>query len=564
VKRPPGVPESEADQRFFLERMLSDTGFFCRHVLGMDTDRDEHGNATGEVGKGGVRDYGPHQELVSILDDESIKEMVILAPRYSYKSSIAQGFVLRNILAHPDISILMFMHDEDMAIDRCRGIRDTLKKNPIIQWFFGDLEGPSWTQESFVTAWRKDTTLQSPTLWVATPDQGATGGRPNIVLFDDIVSDKNFKTELGLKKGRQCVEHSIPLASRGARYIDIGTPWHPADAHHWCMDRGWKRFTHLDSGFEVVEQDGALALLGEARWPNLSREHLMSIIKKGMTFPFFMSQFQLKVVSGVTQNFARSQFKPEVWRLDEHQDLSGFLLTDIAPSGSETSDLNVLMYVGLDERNHLYILDVEIGHWRMMEFCDRYLNMLQRWQSKVNHRREMWEKTLNYHSYAQWIGVRAKERNIRISIHCEQRNQTVLPKDDRIKGLTVRFQSGEINVMDTVPRMWQDDTKQRLLWDPDSAEDGEGKSMPGGDLVEQFVRWPYHSKKDLPDTLSLIDAMDKQTQARVCSWARPSRHRISDAVQRKKVRETRSNSPLRDGAPQRLGSAERFYGRVSR
>lgn len=108
---PAGTPE----RTWFIRQMLTDTGFFCRNVLGMHTDRDDKGNATSDIGKGGVRDWGPHQEFIQFIDDDSIKESVILAPRFSYKSSMVQGFILRKILAHPNIAILLYMHDLDLA-----------------------------------------------------------------------------------------------------------------------------------------------------------------------------------------------------------------------------------------------------------------------------------------------------------------------------------------------------------------------------------------------------------------------------------------------------------------
>lgn len=570
MRVPDGVPKDDEGQRFFLKRMLTDTGFFCRNVLQMHTDRNQlTGEVASEVGKGGIRDYGPHQEFVSFLDDEKRKTCVLMAPRYSYKSSIVQGFILRNILARPNISILMFMHKEEMATKRCRGIRDILEQNEIIRFFFGDLKGPSWTQGSFVTSLRTDMTLQSPTLWAASPEKSVTGGRPNLVVFDDIVDEVGWKTEVGLKRPRECVSQSLALAARDTRYIDVGTPYHPGDAHHWCLDAGWDRLI-LNSGLDVVEDENkVLRVQGEARWPNLPTDFLQGHLDRGMEFQFFMSQFQLQVVSGLKQKFQRTHFHPCAWRDDEHQDLSGYLLTDIAPSGSEGGDLNVLMYVGFDERNRVYLLDLQMGFWLMYEFCERAVSMLQKWQAKVNHRRELWEKSLSFHGYQQHMHVLAKQKHVRLDSYVENRNQTVLPKDERISSLGARFQTGEVNVMDTLPRTWNAGTQTRSLWMPEDPEchDDAGRPLPGGDLVEQFIRFPHHTKKDIPDTLSLINSIDKATQALVCSWARPSHHRISDAVRRKRVREpARSNATdqNRDGSEPRLGSADRFYARQRR
>lgn len=554
MKLPPiSQPEERA---YFIHQALTDTGFFCRHVLGMDTDRDSNGNAVSEIGKGGVRDYGPHKELVAFLDDDSNKNCVILAPRYSYKSSIVLGFILRNILAHPNISILLFMHETAMATERCAKMREILTGNETIREMFGDVTGPKWTANSFTTSLRTDLTLQSPTLWVASPQKAVTGGRPNIVIFDDIVSETSYKTEAGLKKARQCVEASLTLGSRGARYIDVGTPYHPGDAHHWCMDAGWKRLTHLDIGCNLVtREDRSLDLEGEPRWPNLSLEHLRGYLRKGMQFPMFMSQFMLKVVAGFAEAFHRTQFRPIKWR-DDMADLTGYLLTDTAPAGDPKGDMNVLMYVGIDEKQRLYVLDLECGYWKMYEFVDRYLAMLQRWQAKVNHRLEMWEKGHNYHSYFQHIQIKGREKAVRLQTHAEMRNSGAISKDNRIAGLQARFQMHEVFIVDTVPKTWNAGTEVRVLWDPEGEEDVKtGAKLPGGDLVEQFVRFPHHSKKDIPDAMALVDAIDKQTQHRVCFFVRPARRRIADAVERKPVNRTQGQKSY--------GSGSRFYDRIN-
>lgn len=551
-------PVSRPEEReFFIRRMLTDTGFFCRNVLDMDTDRDANGNALTEVGKGGVRDWGPHKELTTFLDDDSKKTSVIMAPRYSYKSSIIQGFIMRKILAHPNIAIVLYMHDQDMAKERCAKMRDQLLTNPIIKEVFGDLKGPRWAMASFTTSLRTDKTIQQPTLTVASPQRSVTGGRFNIILFDDIVSETNYLTENGRKKSIHCMETSLNLRARGTRYIDVGTPYHPGDAHHWALDAGWDRLTHLDVGCELVtKEDKTLDLKGEARWPNLSIDFLRTYLKDGMSFPIFMSQFKLKVVSGFNQAFERHHFQPESWKA-EHETLTGYLLCDVAPSGSTKGDFNALIYVGICERNRVHVLDVQVGHWKMYEFCENYLTMLQKWSGRVTHRTELWEESPSFHSYTQHLRIRGRERGVRISIEAQKRNQNEKGKDDRIAGLQYRFQALEVFIMDTVPRVWTSGTEVRTLWEPEDVDDGEGGFLPGGDLVEWFIRFPHHLKKDVPDCLALVDAIDRKTQAPICYYVKPSRHRVPERVMRK---------PAGKSQRSRLstGSATRFYERYSR
>lgn len=545
---PPRSRETEREE--FLRRALSDTGFLARNVLGMDTDRDERGNPIGTPGNGGIRSYGPHQEMVEFLDSSPYSHRVLLAPRYSYKSSLIQAFIIRKILAHPNISILLFMHEQSIAETRCRLIRNTLANNPVIKELFGNLVGPSWQQASFITSLRTDTTLQSPTLWVASPQKIPTGGRPNLVIFDDVVSDQNFRTERSRGRVIECFERSLSLGSRGEVYIDVGTPYHDKDGHQWCLDAGWHGLTHLDIGFDVVTNpDGTLSLEGEGRWPHLSKEFLERKLRSGMTFQTFMSQFKLRVVGGLNEAFARHQFQPIQWN-EKMQGLTGYLLTDVAPSGNPDGALNVLLYVGVDERDNLYMLDCEIGFWKMYEFVDRYLLMLQRWQHKVNHRLEMWEHGLAYLSYHQHILIEARKRNVRVRFVADRRNQSAQSKDVRIASTQGRFQASQVFVVSTMPRTWQAEQGPKTLWDPEGHIDTTGARLPGGELVQQFVRFPHHPRKDIPDAFSLVNALDKETQRRVVCYAKPANSGVPESVQRRLIYEETNDQG---------GSTSRFY-----
>jgi hypothetical protein len=552
--------EGSPEREHVIRRMLSDTGFFARFVLGMDTDRDEYGNAFSDVGKGGIRDTGPHQEVIEFLDDESSNHRMLWAPRAAYKSSMLRAYIMRKIVAHPNISILIYWETDDIAKRRLLEIREELERNPILRELFPNMRGRLWKQDQFITGLRTDKASDSPTLFAGSPRKIPVGARPNEIIWDDIVTENDLG-ELALQRGRRCVERSLPLGAKGCRHTFVGTPKHFADAGHWLLELpGWKKLVHLDVGFDIkVNDDKSLSLAGTGRWPHLNRERIEPLLRGGVSFPTFMSEYKLQVVSGSHQRFHRHQFQP-INLGERMRDLTGYLLTDIAQGtapgaiSKERSNgaLNVLLYVGVDERNRVYMLDCEVGRWQMLEFCERYLNMLERWSAKVNHRVEVWEQVHSNTAYAQFLAIKAKERGRRASIAWQQRNVSEPSKDARINATQVRFQAMEVFVSSTMPRTWNDETTVRTLWDPDGYTDVvKGLKLPGGDLVEQFIRHPHHPLKDIPDAFALIDSVDRETGERVCFWMRPSRLAVSPDQARAPI----SNQ-------QRRGASDRFYGRL--
>lgn len=548
------LPQDPAERAHFCERALSDTGYFARNVLGMDTDRDKDGNANSAAGEGGVRPYGPHKEMVDFFDDDTKETTVLWAPRYSYKSSVVKAYITRMVLAHPNISILLYMHDYEEAEERSAQIRDSLLENETIVDMFGPLKGSVWQRKRWTTSMRADKSNQQPTLTIASPRKAKAGGRFNIIIFDDIVPETAPESEALRKEGIRCVERSLNLKARGTLFKQIGTPYHTEDANHWTVNAGWDACIHLDAGCEVVKkEDGTLGLEGETRWPNLPKTFLEWYLKKGMTYELFMSQFMLKVVTGMTEAFERTQFQPISWRECKKRNLTGYLLNDKAPSGSDRGDFNVLAYVGIDERQRVHLLDLQIGHWKMYEFCEKYLEMLDKWSGQVTHRCEVWEEDPSYHSYKQHLEITGRARGRSIRVENQKRNQHEKSKRDRIAGLALRFQSLEFFVCDTVPHLWNTGKDLLPLWEPEGhVERGSDLRLPSGDLVTWFTQFPGHPKKDVPDCLALVDAINRATQTRVCYWVRPSNIGVP---------ETQMRAPAKSAEARARGSAQRFYDR---
>lgn len=555
------LPRDPEQRAHLIEQILSDTGVFCRVVLGMDTDRDQHGNCTSEIGKGGVRNYGPHQEVIDFLDDWSKQHPFkqLECPRYAYKSSMVKGLILRAILAFPNIAILLVMASKKDAEDRIAEIKRDLEENPIIQELFPGLECDG-SKYSFTTSLRSDRTVLSPTLMGASPQKIPVGGRFNLIVGDDVADDNNTRTAEGLEKGIQTMQRCLFLRARDTIVLNVGTPRDDGDLNAWIKDQpGWKKCTHLDIGFDVVERDDkTLDLEGEPRWENLGRDFLLSQLRGGVPYSEFMAQYKLRVVTSLSAAFKREQFQGFNFKEEEHSRLTGYLLTDVATSLDADACLNVLMEVGIDHRRHIFILDLEVGRWTMHEFVHRMLNMRARWSGRVNHQAELMETTHATGGYASMLGISAGQRGEKLNLVKVKRNAASKSKDIRILNCQGLFQGREVHVNNALSgRKWMYDADERLLWDPQGFNDPTEKTkLPAGDLVEQFVRFRPDGKglKDIPDTFAMVLEQDEHGQP-LCFWRRPSHLAApADTVRRK----------VKNAGPQTSGYTTRFYNRLAR
>lgn len=523
------VPTDPEQRELFIQQISSDTGAFCRLVLGMDTDRDQRGNATSGIGEGGVRAWGPHQEVISFMDDWNPERPFkhLMCPRFAYKSSMVEGLICRAILFYPNICILLMMANKEDAAHRVSVIKDILANNEVIRDLFPDLELRG-SKYAFTSSLRDNLTLQSPTLRAGSPQNVPTGGRYNLIVFDDLADDINTRTEEGLRKGIETAKAAIFLRGTDAIVLNVATPRHDGDVSAWLNEEeGWDKCTHLDVGFDLVQNSsGKLEWVGENQiWPHLTKKFLNTQIQGlGGDYGMLMAQYKLRVVAGLHSAFKRTHFQGINWRADM-KSMTGYLLTDVATSLSKDSCLNVLMYVGINERNHVVILDLQIGRWEMMNFCDRFMKMRAYWATKVNHHAELMEVTSANQGYNAYLRQMARDQNVRLNIIHIARNSSAKNKDMRILGTQVRFQAKEVFVLNDLAArttILNDDVKQ--LWSPDGHQEvGSNARLPDGELVMQFIRHPFHKLKDIPDTFALVDEIDRETGRLVCFYRQPSK-----------------------------------------
>lgn len=534
------IPKGEQAQEF-IRRMLSDTGFLARNVLGMNKDGDD-----GEPGKGGVRTYGPHQDMVANIDDEDKRLVICLMPRNSYKSSIVRARIIREILSNPNCSILLCMHDLEKAKERVAKIKEDLINNEIIKELFGDLKGPVWKADRFITSLRSsDSNIQDPTLLCCSRDALPTGGHYHLIILDDIIDDQGVRTEGGVANSVRALRYIMPLRLITGQFrgkiIDVGTLYDESDVHHFILEQpGWHKVKH-EIGYELHElPDGRLELIGEnPGFPYLTKEFLEEQLSV-MGFNVWMSQYKNRVIGAQQAAFKRDQFQAMNWS-DKMREFTGYLLTDVATSDKEEACRSVLIYVGLDEQLKMYILDLQIGHWQIGEFIEKFFQMRSKWATKVCHQAEVMEQAPQNLTYRSFMDKKARELGTHLNLIQPQRNlKGTSNKGMRILRLQPRFMAREVFVVNTVPKTYIDLGKIKELWNPDGYVN-EGITQPSGRLVDEFIR--FHPNKrsdvDIPDALAQIDEVDTRTGERLCFYRKPSSKILTQENQRVKLQNRR-------------------------
>jgi len=145
------------------------------------------------------------------------KRTLYLAPRYTFKTSIAIAFIVYLILRFPDISISIYRATQQHSKDMLKAIQEILQRNAEILATFGDLSAgsPLWTTLKFTVNTRTRAGIVDPTVQCFGLKGSMTGTHPDFVLMDDIVTDVNCDSVVEMQKAANLIDSAKPVLPLG-------------------------------------------------------------------------------------------------------------------------------------------------------------------------------------------------------------------------------------------------------------------------------------------------------------------------------------------------------------
>jgi predicted phage terminase large subunit-like protein len=172
--------------------------------------------------------------IPDFVEKKGQKRELYLAPRYTYKTSIAIAFVVYLILRFPDISIAIYRASRTLAKDMLAAIQEILTRNPEILSTFGDLSAgsPLWTTFKLTVNTRTRQGVVDPTLTVSGLKSSMAGSHPDFVLMDDLVTEVNCDSIVEMDKARRLVDSAFPVLPLGwGSLLITGTAWSAIDVY---------------------------------------------------------------------------------------------------------------------------------------------------------------------------------------------------------------------------------------------------------------------------------------------------------------------------------------------
>lgn len=170
-----------------------------------------------------------HQEIFSILDDDSIQLAAIAAPRGFGKTSIVNlSYPAKKILFREKKFIVPISCTATQAVMQAENLKRELVQNPIIVELFGNLKSDSWSKECWITS----TGVMVLPRGAGQQVRGILHEhyRPDLIVCDDLEDAESVMNEELRKKRKEWffadVCNAINRAKKDWKIVVIGTILH--------------------------------------------------------------------------------------------------------------------------------------------------------------------------------------------------------------------------------------------------------------------------------------------------------------------------------------------------
>lgn len=277
--------------------------FFLKNVLGYK-DLDEHL-------------HGDICEILARKDGE--KRFLFLLPRGHLKSScVTIGYPMWRAIQNPERTFSIFNETEELPLEFMREVREHFEDNPVLKKHWGHLV-PTGTNR----VWRSDAIKlvrnrieRTPTIAASSINKATAGRHPDVMICDDIVSDRTVNTEDGIRKTlsrfrelQALLNPPSPTDHVVGTLIVIGTRWHWNDLYSYIIDN----LSH----YLVMKR--AAVEHGKVIFPQKFTHDILAEKRETMGEWVFSAQYMNEPVDSETALFTQAMLKRATWRGDRRR-----------------------------------------------------------------------------------------------------------------------------------------------------------------------------------------------------------------------------------------------------
>jgi phage terminase large subunit-like protein len=453
---------------------------YLSKVLGYDFVEDTHNEL--------FANYLQIKPGVPLLEQDTVKDRMVLWSRGHYKTSSIVVEAIQLILNFPDIRILLMQG----TVKNTMGLLKEIKSH-----FIGEFHGsrlsevfPEFcaeklgTRQYFTVPARIRKGLKEATVTVASPKTVKAGQHYDAGFFDDLVNEQNYRNPTLVQKAIDDFNHYTPLIDPGYYKYVTGTRYVFGDLYEWIITKSEETKSWAISVKQcwTVNPDGSRTILfpqcksKDGRTIGFTLEMLEKIQKEDPEM--FSAQYLNQPAAADRQRFSEIQMLAQL-RIADHPEYPVanpmVLFIDLAASRQRYSDHSVILAGRADRLGRVWVADMRGNKYASLELAEAVMEMTMIHRpSKV-----LIEGTSAGKFFVDYLKVIAAQKNMFLPLDFIKVDTRDGAKEMRISALEGELKNNRLFFLFGLPN-----------WDR---------------LLKEFVNYyPGRRHDDYPDTVALM------------------------------------------------------------
>lgn len=296
--------------------------------------------------------------------------------RGHYKSTIITfAGTIQDLLVDPEITVGIFSYAQTTARKFLAQIMGELQRNetlkvcfPDVLWWKPETEAPRWSIDKGLVVKRqsnpKEATVEAWGLVEGQP----TGVHFKVLLFDDLIEQRNVTNPEQIKKATEAWELSDNLGvGPGTIKRYVGTRYALGDTYQTMIDRKVVKprlYPATDNGRE----EGKPVFWDQKTWDEKRKTQRSTLAAQLLQNP----------AAGKQAMFEAAWFRPYEIR---PATLNVYIMADPSRGRTVRSDRTAIVVLGIDAQGNKYLLDGYRHRMKLSERWEHLLQLHQKWRN---------------------------------------------------------------------------------------------------------------------------------------------------------------------------------------
>ena len=291
--------------------------------------------------------------------------------RWHYKSTIITfGGCIQEILCDPEITIGIFSNNLKISRPFLAQIKEEFEVNDALKAYYPDVlwqnpkkEAPKWSLQEGIIVKRKGNPKEATVEAHGLIDGMPTGRHFKLLVYDDIINEKNVTNPDQIRKATERVELSDNLGSgESTRKWFIGTRYHFGDSYAHLIEHNIVK-TRIYPATDDGTLNGNPVFMSPAAWEERKKTQRSTIAAQMLQNP----------IAGKENTFFTKWLRPFFIRPSM---MNVYIMGDPSLGRTKTSDRTAIAVVGIDSAGNKYLLD---GYCHRMQLSERWRHLRDLW-----------------------------------------------------------------------------------------------------------------------------------------------------------------------------------------